>query len=81
MREGKWKLVSAYGQGANDWELYDLEADRTEMHDLAAAEPGKVKHLAALWAAWARRVGAQPWPLRPPDQRSTGTGATNGLRN
>ena len=32
LRVGKWKLVSAY---KGEWELYDLEADRTEMNDLA----------------------------------------------
>jgi hypothetical protein len=25
------------------WELYDLKADRTELHDLAASQPKKVK--------------------------------------
>ena len=30
MRDGKWKLVSKFPDA---WELHDMEADRTEMHD------------------------------------------------
>ena len=54
VRQGQWKLVSRH-PGA--WELYDLEADRTEMQNLAGAEPERVKQLKALWDAWAARAG------------------------
>jgi arylsulfatase len=64
VRDGKWKLV-AKGPGG-PWELYDMEADRTEMRDLAAAEPAKVRELVAKWEAWARRVNAIPWTFDPP---------------
>src|SRR5688500_6044014 len=33
VRDGKWKLV-AKGE-KSPWELYDIQADRSEMHDLA----------------------------------------------
>jgi arylsulfatase len=59
-REGKWKLVSRFPDA---WELYDMEADRTEMHDIADRYPGRVRSMAADYAAWAQRVGAQPWPM------------------
>jgi arylsulfatase len=59
-RQGKWKLVSRFETG-NAWELYDMEADRTEMNNLAAADPARVKELSAVWGAWAARVGVQPW--------------------
>ena len=36
VRLGKWKLVSEYGK---PWELYDMEVDRTELHDLSARDP------------------------------------------
>ena len=59
-RQGKWKLVSRFETG-NAWELYDMEADRTEMNNLAAGDPARVKELSAVWDAWAARVGVQPW--------------------
>ncbi|MCL5269681.1 MAG: sulfatase-like hydrolase/transferase, partial [bacterium] len=47
VRDGRWKLVA---KGARDnggvfapWELYDMKADRTEMHDLAAEQPERVR--------------------------------------
>ncbi|MEI7733137.1 MAG: arylsulfatase [Verrucomicrobiota bacterium] len=55
VRAGKWKLVSLAGQ---PWELYDMEADRVELQDRAAQEPARVKELAALWDAWAKRMRA-----------------------
>jgi len=58
VRRGKWKLVSRF---PDDWELYDLEADRTELHNLAAAQPERVREMAALYAAWSRRCGVEPW--------------------
>jgi arylsulfatase len=61
VRDGDWKLVANGPQGP--WELYDLSADRTEMNNLAADQPGRVKRLARNWDAWAQRVGVQPWPI------------------
>jgi arylsulfatase len=58
VRAGKWKLVARH---KGPWELYDLDEDRTELRDLAAAEPERAKELAARWEDWARRVGVQPW--------------------
>jgi arylsulfatase A-like enzyme len=57
VREGKWKLVAKENQ---PWELYDIEADRTEMNDLASKQPAKVKELAAKWDAWAARANVLP---------------------
>ena len=39
-----------------------MNADRTELHDLAAARPDQVKALAALWEAWALRAQVKPYP-------------------
>ncbi|UCC97555.1 MAG: arylsulfatase [Phycisphaerales bacterium] len=52
VRKGKWKLVTV---GDNPWELYDMEADRTELNDLSANMPEKVEELAGLYEAWVRR--------------------------
>jgi arylsulfatase len=60
VRLGQWKLVSRY---PDPWELYDMDADRTELHDLAAARPGKAKELSELYEQWAKRCN-----VVPPDQ-------------
>jgi arylsulfatase len=57
VRQDKWKLVARAGQ---PWELYDLEADRTEGSDLAAKYPEKVRELAGMWDAWGRKCGVMP---------------------
>jgi arylsulfatase len=58
VRQGKWKLVAREGCA---WELYDLEADRTELHDLAAEHPDRAKEMARLYEQWAKKVGVVPW--------------------
>ena len=49
VRQGKWKLVKA---GRMPWELYNMETDRTELHDLAGAYPEKVQELGKVWEGW-----------------------------
>ena len=58
VRSGNWKLVSTY---PNDWELYDMAADRVERNNVAASRPDLVKTLAAEWNAWAKRANVDPW--------------------
>jgi arylsulfatase len=60
IRMGKWKLV-AKGRKSK-WELYDVEADRSELHNLADAQPKRVKKLADMWQAYAERANVIPWP-------------------
>ncbi|WP_442595343.1 arylsulfatase [Parapusillimonas sp. JC17] len=57
VRIGKWKLVRNYPK---PWELYDMEADRTELHDLASRHPDRVQEMAAQYEAWAARCGVLP---------------------
>jgi len=60
VRAGKWKLVAKGRNGR--WELYDMEADRTETDDLADRHPERVKRMAGMWQTWARRANVLPWP-------------------
>ncbi len=62
MLEGDWKIVCTKMAKTGDWELYNLTKDRTELHDLAASEPARVKEMAAKWEAWAKRTGVLPKP-------------------
>ena len=62
VRDGKWKLT--WGVTRAKWELFDLEADRTETHDLAAEQPDRVAQMAATWTQWAKTV-----ELKLPDSR------------
>jgi arylsulfatase A-like enzyme len=60
IRVGDWKLARV-GRGGR-WELYNLQADRTEMHDLAEAKPELAQQLAEKWDAWAERTHVKPYP-------------------
>ncbi len=40
------------------WELYDMEADRTEVNDLGDQYPDRVKEMAELYDAWQRHCAA-----------------------
>ncbi len=42
------------------WELYDMEKDRTEMHNLAGEHSQEVQRLSAKWDAWAARANVLP---------------------
>ena len=42
------------------WELYHVDTDRSESHDLAAEQPGKLRELVNLWYAQAGDNGAFP---------------------
>jgi arylsulfatase len=62
-----WKAVtthptiSGWGQfGKDTWELYHTDEDRSELHDLAAQEPERLRELINLWYAEAGTNGAFP---------------------
>ena len=57
MRDGNWMLVDFYD--ARQTELYDLNSDPGEAHDLAALHPERVIKMRAELAAWRKNVRAQ----------------------
>ena len=59
MRQGKWKLVALDDQ---PWELYDFTVDRTEMNDLAAKHPERVKAMNDAWEKWGAENQVTPLP-------------------
>ena len=58
VRKDNWKLVCKY---PGDWELYDIEKNRTETDDVAAQYPEVVAELEGIYDAWAERCGVMPW--------------------
>jgi arylsulfatase A-like enzyme len=58
VRLGDWKLVRGFG---GEWELYSMQLDRTELHDVADDQRAVVRELAALWEEWAKRADVIPW--------------------
>jgi arylsulfatase A-like enzyme len=64
VRDGRWKLVAKGPAGA--WELYDMEADRSELHDLATRQPERVQAMVKQWETWAKRSQVLPWIWKPP---------------
>ena len=48
LRIGDYKLVSAR-EDNNEWELFNLATDRCEQRNLSAAQPDRVRDMAARW--------------------------------
>jgi arylsulfatase len=58
VRVGDWKLVA---DNKKPWELYNIAKDRSEQHDLSSQEPERVRKLAEMWDAYAKRANVEPW--------------------
>ncbi len=57
VREGKWKLVREFPKA---WELYDMNADRTETQNLINQHPERAKDMIDAYEAWASHCGVIP---------------------
>lgn len=55
-----WKIVKPGNKAP--WELYNLNEDRSEQHDLASEYPEKVEEMAGAYEAWAKRCMVEPYP-------------------
>lgn len=62
VRINNWKLVAEVG---GDWELYDMDEDRTELNNLVEKNKPKADDMIKLYGEWAERCGVFPWPLSP----------------
>jgi len=55
IRQGRWKLV--WGVSAKQWELYDMQTDRTETNDLVETHGERVTQMKTEWHKWAKKTG------------------------
>lgn len=60
MSNDGWKIIQP-GKKA-EWELYDLNTDRTEMHNLAVEYPERLNQMIADYESWAERTMVLPKP-------------------
>lgn len=68
LRDGKWKLVAKTEEGSvfdkATLQLYDMDADPSEMNDLSKQHPEMVREMYADWEQWAHSIGAFPLDTR-----------------
>ena len=67
VRDGKWKLVANAAPNPpykGEWELYNLDKDRSETNNLANKHPEKVKELSDMWDRWAKENNVYPLDAR-----------------
>ena len=67
VRDGRWKLVQKWRE---PWELYDMEADRTEQNNLISQQSEIATRLETAWNEWAERAFVDAWT--GPDHKNWG---------
>ena len=60
IRQGDWKLVRVKKSKKSEWELYNLREDPSELNDLAAALPARVRKMSATFDRWLRESKQRP---------------------
>ncbi len=61
IRQGEWKAV--WDRLSEEWELFNLAADRTETNDLSAKHPERLQRMVVAYNAWAARTENSPRPI------------------
>lgn len=62
IRQGRWKAVRQYPE---EWELYDMHKDRTELDDLSSTHPEVLSEQQLRYQQWANHAGVRDWPPGP----------------
>lgn len=60
IRMGEWKLVKTF---KGDWELYNMDADRTELNNLVAGNESIKMRLLSEYNRWATRCDIRDWTI------------------
>lgn len=56
VRQGDFKLVMEWNnEGTDNWELYNIQQDRSEVRDLSDKMPKKVNQMKKMWYKWAEK--------------------------
>jgi arylsulfatase A-like enzyme len=64
IRSGKWKAV--WTNFIKEWELYDMDRDRSELANLVSRYPEKVTELDKQWRDWAARCFVESEQVKQP---------------
>ena len=58
LRQGDWKITFVpFPKGPQRWEMFNLESDPGEIHDLSEKEAEKFKEMLVLWEEYKKEVG------------------------
>ncbi len=60
MSKDGWKIIEPAGK--KEWELYNLNTDRSEMHNVASQYPKRVATMVKEYETWAKRTMVVPAP-------------------
>ena len=61
MSKDGWKIIQP-GKKDSPWELYNLNVDRTEKHNVADRNPERLQQMIQQYEVWAKRTMVEPAP-------------------
>ena len=68
LREANWKLVMRDGY---EWELFKMDLNRNETHNLIEQYPEKAKEMRQKWENYASKTNVVDWHTLPQSKRKT----------